>query len=111
MADKPKGICKFDECENEIWHDVLGICYTCYSGLRYWRDRSIADKRYRLSRLKRLVDRMEHMAGGDIPKRHLPPIRTRAEIAAAKQGSNVVPLHKRQPPKKAERHGTQESKK
>ena len=62
---KPNGMCKFDGCENEVRHATLGICYTCYSGLRYWRDRSIAAKRARQLQIIRLNSRMEYMLTGE----------------------------------------------
>ena len=77
MADTPRGVCRFNECGRDIWHEELGICYTCYSGLRYWRDRSIADVRARVSQLTKLQDRMETFMVGDIPKRSLPKIQHR----------------------------------
>lgn len=68
--NKPIGTCKFDGCENEIKHSELGICYTCYSGLRYWRDRSISHKRARLQQIIRLNSRMEYMVTGEpMPKK------------------------------------------
>ncbi len=83
MANKPKGECRFDGCEKDIWHDELGICYTCYSGLRYWRDRPITHVRSRVQQLTKLQDRMETFMVGDIAKRHLPPIKKRKKKAKA----------------------------
>ncbi len=60
--------CKIDNCENEAVYVYLGVCKTCYSGLRYWRDRGLRDKRRRLKQVERLVGRMEYMIVGDAPR-------------------------------------------
>lgn len=63
------GKCKFEGCDNDIRHRELEICYTCYSGLRYWRGRSMAAKRARQQQVIRLNARMEYMiVGGKMPK-------------------------------------------
>lgn len=56
--------CKIDNCENEADYPTLGVCKTCYSGLRYWSGRGLRDKRRRLKQVERLVGRMEYMVIG-----------------------------------------------
>lgn len=82
---KPKGECRFEGCDKDVWHDELEICYVCYSGLRYWRDRPIHHVRSRVQQLTKLQDRMSTFMVGDIPKSKLPVRKTRAQIAAEKQ--------------------------
>lgn len=67
---KPKGICCFEGCDNEVRHSVLDCCYTCYRYLLVWRDRSPQAKRERHAQIRRLNDRLEHMmTGGAMPAR------------------------------------------
>lgn len=62
--------CKFEGCDNDVRHKTLGICYTCYSGLRYWRNRNLGEKRARLQQIVRLNSRMEYMlVGNQLPKK------------------------------------------
>lgn len=60
--------CKFEGCDNEAHYPILGVCRTCYSGLRYWNGRGVRDKRARLQQIVRLNSRMEYMLVGDQPK-------------------------------------------
>ena len=60
--------CKIGNCENEAYYPTLGVCKTCYSGLRYWNGRGLRDKRNRLKQVMRLTSRMEYMIVGDQPK-------------------------------------------
>jgi hypothetical protein len=63
--------CKIGNCDNEAAYPILGVCSACYSGLAYWRGRSVYDKRKRLKQTERLTSRMEHMIDKphDAPKR------------------------------------------
>ena len=63
--------CKIENCDNAVDYHILGVCRTCYSGLAYWRGRSVYDKRKRLKQIQRLNGRMEHMIDNpnDTPKR------------------------------------------
>lgn len=54
-------MCKMKGCDEESHFLYLDVCKACYSGLSYWKGRSQADKRRRLTQLKRLNGRMEHM--------------------------------------------------
>ncbi len=60
--------CKIPNCENAVVYHHLGVCSACYSGLAYWRGRSVHDKRKRLTQTLRLTSRMEHII--DNPKDH-----------------------------------------
>ena len=57
--------CQFEGCENEVRHKQLNCCYTCYSGLRYWRGRNLKAKRLRLQQIVRLNSRMQYMVVGN----------------------------------------------
>lgn len=59
--------CKIENCDNEAHYPILGVCRTCYSGLRYWNGRGLRDKRARLKQVMRLTSRMEYMIVGDVP--------------------------------------------
>ena len=62
--------CKFEGCDNEAVHSTLSVCRTCYNGLRYWRDKTLAHKRTRLQQIVRLNSRMEYLiTGSPVPKR------------------------------------------
>ena len=51
--------CRF--CPEPVHFEYLGVCKTCYNGLRYWRGRSQAHKRKRAAQLEKLSLRMEHL--------------------------------------------------
>ena len=61
--------CKIAGCDNEADYPIVGVCKTCYSGLRYWQGRGVRDKRHRLKQIERLQGRMEYMLVGDLPKK------------------------------------------
>jgi hypothetical protein len=76
-----RGLCKFEGCENEIRHKELQCCYTCYAGLRYWRNRNIHDKRARLQQIVRLNSRMEYMVvGSRLPAPRKKPIKASPKV-------------------------------
>ena len=63
--------CKIPNCDNDVVYHHLRVCSACYSGLAYWRGRSLHDKEKRLTQIKRLNGRMRHMIDNpkDAPKR------------------------------------------
>lgn len=63
MAER-RDTCKFDHCENDVKYPVLGVCATCYSGLRLWVSRSAAAKRHRMSQYDRMKERMDYLMAG-----------------------------------------------
>ena len=64
-----KGTCIIEDCDESVHYIHLQVCKACYAGLTTWRGRGVADKRFRLGRIKRLHSRMEFMI--DNP-RHAP---------------------------------------
>ena len=59
-----KHTCKFDACENDVKYPVLGVCATCYSGLRLWAGRSKAQKLTRAQQYTRMQERMDYLLDG-----------------------------------------------
>jgi len=64
MARSHKDICKFPSCDNEVSYPILGVCSTCYAGLRLWMGRSVARKRHRAQQYDRMRERMDYMMDG-----------------------------------------------
>ncbi len=64
MANRRPETCKFDACDNEVRYPILGVCATCYSGLRLWAGRSPARKRHRAQQYTRMQERMDYLLDG-----------------------------------------------
>lgn len=60
MAD----LCMFANCENEVKYPNMGVCGTCYSGMRLWTQRPPAERRKRLGQYQRMQERMEYIMDG-----------------------------------------------
>lgn len=56
--------CKFDACDNDVKYPTLGVCATCYSGLRLWVGRSPAQRRHRAQQYTRMQERMDYLTEG-----------------------------------------------
>ena len=57
-------LCKFDACDNDVRYPILGVCATCYSGLRLWSSRTPEQKRLRAQQYTRMQERMDYLMDG-----------------------------------------------
>ena len=64
MASRRKETCKFEACDNEVKYPILGVCGTCYSGLRLWVGRSVAAKNKRAQQYDRMRERIDYLLNG-----------------------------------------------